>query len=52
MNVIVKVDIACVFRWGVAFVGITLLGLAHPAWDNISSAGNAPMGDSHPEPRE
>ena len=25
-----KVNIACALRWGVAFVGITLLGVAHP----------------------
>ena len=24
-----KVNIACALRWGVAFVGITLLGVAH-----------------------
>ena len=52
MNVIVKVNIACVLRWGIAFVGITLLSVAHPIWDNISSAGNAPVGGSHPKPRE
>ena len=25
-----KVNIACALRWGVASVGITLLGVAHP----------------------
>ena len=25
-----KVNIACALRWGVAFVGITLLSMAHP----------------------
>ena len=25
-----KVNIACALRWGVAYVGITLLGVAHP----------------------
>ena len=29
MNVIVKVNIACVLRWGVASVKIILLGVAH-----------------------
>ena len=52
MNVIVKVSIACAFRWGVAFVGITLLGMAHPIWDNISDAGNVSVGGSYLEPRE
>ena len=41
VNVIVKVNIACALRWGVAFIGITLQGVTHPIWDNISSAGNA-----------
>ena len=25
-----KVNIACALRWGVASIGITLLGVAHP----------------------
>ena len=25
-----KVNIACALRWGVAFIRITLLGVAHP----------------------
>ena len=52
MNVIVKVNIPCALRWGVASVGITLLGVAHPIWDNISGTINFPMGGSHPKPRE
>ena len=51
MNVIVKVNIICALRWGVASVGITLLGVAHLIWDNISSARNASMGSSHPKPQ-
>ena len=43
----VKVNIACALRWGVASVGITLLGVAHPIWDNISAVGYAPVEDSH-----
>ena len=35
MNVIVKVNIACALRWGVASVGITLLGVTHLICDNI-----------------
>ena len=52
MNVIVKGNIACALRWGVASVGITLLGMTNPIWDNISGTGNAPMDSSHMEPRE
>ena len=52
MNVIVKVNIAYTLKWGVAFVGITLLGVAHLKWDNISGAGSASMGCSHPELRK
>ena len=52
MNVIVKVNIAYALRWGVASVGINLLGLAHPIWDNISGERNGPVGGSHPELRE
>ena len=52
MTVIVKVNIACALRWGVASVGITLLGVAHPIWDNISGVGNAPVGGSHLEMQE
>ena len=52
MNVIVKVNIACALRWGVASVGITLLGVAHPIWDNILGAGNMLVDGSHLEPRE
>ena len=34
-------------RWGVASVGFTLLGVAHPVWDNISGAGQELGDDSH-----
>ena len=47
-----KVNIACALRYGVAFGGITLLDMAHPIRDNISGMGHAPMGGSHPGPRE
>ena len=50
MNVIVKLNIACTLRWGVASIGITVLDMAHPIWDSISGTGNASMGGSHPEP--
>ena len=52
MNVVAKVNIACALRRGVASVGITLLGMAHPIWDNISGMGNVAVGGSHLEPRE
>ena len=46
---LLSVSIACALRWGVASEGITLLGVAHPIWDNILGAGNASVGGSHPE---
>ena len=52
MTVIVKVNLACALRWGVASVGFTLLGVAHPIWDNISGVGNALVGGSYPELQE
>ena len=45
-----KVNIACALRWGVASVGITLLGMAYPIWDNISGARQALVGGSHSGP--
>ena len=47
----VKVNIACALRGEVAYVGITLLGMAHPIWDNISGVRYAPTEDSHPRPQ-
>ena len=49
VNVIIKVNIASSFRWGVASLGITLLGMPSPIWGNISGAGNVPVGGSHPK---
>ena len=43
-----EVNIACALKWGVASVGITLLGVAHPIRDNISGAGHVLVGGSHP----
>ena len=45
-------NIAYTLKWGVASVGITLLGMAHPIRDNISGAGQVPVGGSHLGPRE
>ena len=47
-----KVNITCALRWRVASIGITLLGVAHPIWDNISGVGHAPASGSHPRPQE
>ena len=50
MEKLLSVSIAFELRWGVAFVGITLLGVAHPIWDNISGAGSVPVSGPHLEP--
>ena len=47
-----KVNIACALRWGVASIGITLLGVAYPIWDNISGVGHVLVGGSHLGPQE
>ena len=44
---LLSVSIACVLRLRVASVRITLLGVAHPIWDNILGAGQVPVGGSH-----
>ena len=44
-------NIACALRWGVASVGITLLGVARPIRENISGAGYTLMDDSDPGPQ-
>ena len=31
--------IACAFRGEIASIGVSLLGMAHPLWENISSVG-------------
>ena len=41
-------NIACALRWGVASVGITLLGVAHPIRDKILGVGHALVGGSYP----
>ena len=47
-----KVNIACALGWGVASIGITLLGVAHPIQDNIPGVGHVSVGASHPGLRE
>ena len=47
MNVLVKVNITCALRWGVVFIGFTLLGVAHLIRDNISGTELAPEDSSH-----
>ena len=32
----VQVNIACTFRGVIASIGVSLLGVAHPLWENIS----------------
>ena len=46
----VQVNIACTFRGGggvIAYVGVSLLGMTHLLWENISSARHKSMDDSH-----
>ena len=31
----------------IASIGVSLLGVAHPLWDNISGAEYTPVDDSH-----
>ena len=33
-------NIVCAFRGVIAYVGVSLLGMAHPLWKNISGAVN------------
>ena len=44
-------NIVCALRWGVAFIGITLLGVAHLYGKNNSSAGLASVDGSHLGPQ-
>ena len=47
----VQVNIACAFRGGViASVGVSLLGMTHILWDNISGVRYTPVDDSHSGP--
>ena len=39
-----KVNIACAFRWRVASVGITLLGVAHPIREKHFRCGTCACG--------
>ena len=34
----------------IASIGVSLLGVAHPLWKNISGAGNTPVDGSHSGP--
>ena len=47
VDVNASASIACALRWEVASVGSSLLGVAHPIWDNISGAEQTPVDDSH-----
>ena len=43
----VQVNIACAFRGVIASVGVSLLGVAHSLWENISSVGYTLVDGSH-----
>ena len=47
----VQVNIACAFRGVIASVEVSLLGLAHPLWENIYGVGYTPVDGSHSRPR-
>ena len=47
----VQVNIACAFRRVIAILGVSLLGMAHPLWENISSVRYTPKDGSHSRPR-
>ena len=47
----VQVNIACAFRGVIAFVGVSILGVAHPLWENIPGVGYTPLDDFHSGPR-
>ena len=47
----VQVNIACAFRGVIASIGVSLLGVVHPLWENISGARYTPKDDSHLGPR-
>ena len=40
-------SIACAFKGVIASIGVSLLGVTHPLWENISSAEYTPVDDSH-----
>ena len=44
-------NIACAFRGVIASVGVSILGAAHPLWENISGAGYTSVDDSYSGPR-
>ena len=43
----VQVNITCAFRGVIAFVGVSLLGVAYFLWENISGTGFTPVDGSH-----
>ena len=44
-------NIACAFRGVIASIGVSLLGVDHPLWENILGLGYTPMDGSHLGPR-
>ena len=47
----VQVNIAFAFRGVIASVGVSLLGVTHSLWENISGAGYTLVDGSHSGPR-
>ena len=44
-------NIACALRGVIASVGVSLLGVTHPLWENILGARYIPVDGSHSGPR-
>ena len=44
-------NIAYAFRGVIASVGVSLLGVAHPLWENILGAEYTPVDGNHSRPR-
>ena len=40
-------NIVCALRCEVASIGISLLGVAYPIWENISGTGSTPVDGAH-----
>ena len=47
----VQVNIACAFREVIASIGVSLLGVTHSLWENISSACYTLVDSFHSRPR-
>ena len=47
----VQVNITCAFRGVIASLGVSLLGMTHPLWENISGVGYTLVDSSHSSQR-